>query len=121
MANVKTILANTTEHVVIAFVIDTAATVTTLMSDLGGTDDTSTIAIEHVEYSIVNDKKVQVQFQDGGATATPALEFYGQGELGRRSGLISATSAAAQEKLNVIFGTDAFGTVILTIRKISGW
>ena len=121
MANVKTILANTTEHVVIAYVIDTAGTETTLMSALGGTDETSTIAIEHVEYSIVNDKSVKVQFQDGGATATPALEFYGQGELGRRSGLISATSALAEEKLNVIFDTGAFGTVILTIKKMSGW
>ncbi len=118
----KKILANTDEHVVIMMQEDTGnETDVVAMADIGGTNEVSLVLIEHVQYSLINDKSVDIQYSDNSSAHETQLELYGQGELGGISGAISDTSITTKSFVRVVFEADCKGTVIFRLRKVSGF
>ena len=136
MAITKEIIVNSSTHALLRFHCDTGnANTNVSMADLGGTNGTSVIAIEHIQYSfgpgqpeagatpVLKPDEVLVQFSDNSSSHLTLYELYGSGEMGGvgRRASSDLDAAGGKVSLRVTFTQYALGTCLILVRKISGF
>lgn len=112
------IIVNSTTHALIRAQSAAGDTETINMSDIGGTNGTSVVAIEYIEYSLIPDRKLEIKF-----TSNVVYELYGQGKFGAPERRISRDMAPGSESSVVIDfeTTHGKGSCLILLRKVSGF
>ena len=136
MAIFKEIINSSSTHALVRFHCDSGnANTNVSMADLGGTNGTSVIAIEHIQYSfgpgqpeagatpVLKPDEVLIQFSDNSSTHQTIYELYGSGEIGGVGRRASADLDAAGGKvsLRITFTQYALGSCLILLRKVSGF
>ena len=97
------------------------------MSDIGGTNDTSVVAIEYIEYSLIPNKQLLIEFSkadaDSSSNDDTIYEVYGQGKFGSPERRISKdlNASAAFNRIKFKFAQDCAGSCLILLRKVSGF
>lgn len=104
------------------------------MSDFaGGANNTSSVAIERIEYSLfpedtaVNPERLTITFSNASSPSASAdhivlYRLFGQGEIGQPGMRVSEDMVAAtQNCVRFVFEGNCKGTVLVLLRKISGF
>jgi len=132
MAITKEIIVSSSTHALLRFHCDSGnANTNVSMADLGGTNGTSVIAIEHIQYSFgpgqpdssIKPDEVLIQFSDNSSSHLTVYELYGSGEMGGVGRRASSDLDASGGKLSlrVTFTQYALGTCLILVRKVSGF
>ena len=152
MATTSTIINSSSTHALVRFHSDSGnASTNVTMADLGGTNGTSVIAIEHIQYSFGpvvfrgsgtdaagspetagdgipdlqthNPSEVLIQFSNNSGAHTTIYELYGSGEIGGVGRRASEDIDAAGGKLSlrVAFAVESRGSALVLVRKVSGF
>ena len=124
MARNKVIINNSTTHALVR-VFDTGGngTVSMEMTDIGGTNGTSVVAIESIDYSFFqSDKEFLIDFSDNSTDAT-IYELYGQGQIGSPGRRVSSdlNAGGGQDRVLFKFAANCVGSALVLFRKVSGF
>tara|TARA_A100001515_G_scaffold139520_1_gene134236 strand:+ start:493 stop:903 length:411 start_codon:yes stop_codon:yes gene_type:complete len=104
------------------------------MSDFaGGANNTSSVAIEYIEYSLFPDnasgssERLTVTFSNASSSSSSSdhivlYRLFGQGEIGQPGMRVSEDMVAStQNCVRFVFEGNCQGTVLVLLRKISGF
>ena len=124
MARDKVIINDSTTHALVR-VYDTAGngTVELQMSEISGTNGTSVVALEQIQYSFIqSDKEFLLEFSDN-STDFVIYELYGQGEIGGEGMRISSNldASGGQDRIKFTFASSCVGSALILLRKVSGF
>ena len=152
MATTGTIIHSSSTHALIRFHSDSGnASANVTMAQLGGTNGTSVISIEHIQYSFGptvfrgsgtdaagspqtagdgipdlethNPSEVLIQFSNNSGAHTTLYELYGSGEIGGvgRTASENIDAAGGKLSLRVAFAAESRGSALILIKKVSGF